>query len=391
MAELHQIQPREQSGRDTFARYRAQVRAAGIACLYILEGKEIDRVYCDFHDDFVIRKTVNGEVKYLFFQVKTMDKQNHLWTLNEVFGLKSSIRDQKKQESEKIKSSFIGKLLSHTVTFSDNCEKVTFMTNIHFHDAIEEMVICLENKSYTNKYAKVLLERFDECFTPENEDYSEEEIKRLLAKLTLEPDVSYIKKKHDFFSVAREKVYEFSEIDLEYDESREILISLLNLIEDKSSDTLKLGITKDELDLLAGVQIDDILKILSISKGAYFEIVKSGDPKAIKTTSVIQRTLSASGASDDEIEFCARCKTDWDIWLRENRNKLVDIEILGITTRLDKLLDIIVTNGQKIRFLDLDPKLRDVQKDLDANDLLFDLNIELLLGGFFSALVRFKS
>jgi len=78
MAELHQIQPREQSGRDTFARYRAQVRAAGIACLYILERKEIDSVYCDYHDDFVIRKTVNGEVKYLFFQVKTKDKQNHL-------------------------------------------------------------------------------------------------------------------------------------------------------------------------------------------------------------------------------------------------------------------------------------------------------------------------
>lgn len=48
--------PREQSGRDSFGRFRAQCRSAAIAALSILEDKEIDRVYCDLHDDFVVRK-----------------------------------------------------------------------------------------------------------------------------------------------------------------------------------------------------------------------------------------------------------------------------------------------------------------------------------------------
>ncbi|MDH8538569.1 dsDNA nuclease domain-containing protein, partial [Klebsiella pneumoniae] len=54
MAELHEVKPREQAGRDTLERYNAQIRAASIACLSILEGKDVKRVFCEFHDDFVI-------------------------------------------------------------------------------------------------------------------------------------------------------------------------------------------------------------------------------------------------------------------------------------------------------------------------------------------------
>jgi hypothetical protein len=45
---LEKVNPREQAGRDSFSRYRAQVRSAAIAALSILDGESIDRVYCDF-------------------------------------------------------------------------------------------------------------------------------------------------------------------------------------------------------------------------------------------------------------------------------------------------------------------------------------------------------
>jgi len=96
--------PREQKGRDTFSRYKAQVRSAAMASLSILEGKEIDRVYCDLHDDFVIRKKDDQGFSYIFYQVKTKGKQNHNWALNELFGLKSKLKDQSKQETSKIKA-----------------------------------------------------------------------------------------------------------------------------------------------------------------------------------------------------------------------------------------------------------------------------------------------
>lgn len=87
--DFYSTKPREQVGRDTFLRYRAQIRAAALAALEILEGGEVDRVFCDYHDDFVIGKKVSGKQQYEFFQVKTRAKTSKNWTLNEVFGLKT--------------------------------------------------------------------------------------------------------------------------------------------------------------------------------------------------------------------------------------------------------------------------------------------------------------
>ncbi|RZN87037.1 DUF4297 domain-containing protein, partial [Acinetobacter johnsonii] len=83
---VHSIKPREQSGRDSFSRFRAQTRSATIASLSILEGKEIDWIYCDFQDDFVVRYRIEGEISYKFYQVKTKSKQNESWTISELTG-----------------------------------------------------------------------------------------------------------------------------------------------------------------------------------------------------------------------------------------------------------------------------------------------------------------
>lgn len=43
--DFYSTKPREQVGRDTFLRYRAQILAAALAALEILEGGEVDRVF----------------------------------------------------------------------------------------------------------------------------------------------------------------------------------------------------------------------------------------------------------------------------------------------------------------------------------------------------------
>lgn len=70
-AKLHDVAPRETAGRDTILRYTYQFRAAGHACLQILEDNEIDFVYCDYHDDYVVRRSKDGVQTYQFHQVKT--------------------------------------------------------------------------------------------------------------------------------------------------------------------------------------------------------------------------------------------------------------------------------------------------------------------------------
>ena len=87
MKTLETLAPGEDVGRDTISRYDMQYQAAAYAALEILDGKEVDCVYCDYHDDFVVRRSIAGRVTYHFFQVKTKKKENAQFDLNEIFGL----------------------------------------------------------------------------------------------------------------------------------------------------------------------------------------------------------------------------------------------------------------------------------------------------------------
>jgi hypothetical protein len=298
--------PREQSGRDSFSRYKAQVRSAAVATLSILEGSEIDRVYCDLHDDFVVRKSDTNGFSYLFYQVKTKGKLNHNWTLNEVFGLNSRNKNQKQKM---IKESFVGKLLLHTVVFDKYCNAVVFQTNIHNHDDVVELLTDIESGEFSHKFSKVLVDNFNDCFKNELkkeklENLSQGKIQANLSKLVFETDVQYLKQSDNSFEpLVRETIYKYSEVDLERAELKEILLKLLDLVEKKSSGIIE-NLTAESIEELAGISIDDLLSILSISKDAYQNLLEGGDSKAIKSASIIKRSLLKAGAGMAEVEYC---------------------------------------------------------------------------------------
>lgn len=389
---LETKKPREQSGRDSFSRYRAQVRSAAMASLSILEGLDVDRVYCDLHDDFVIRKKDGGGFSYIFYQVKTKGKQNHNWSLNEVFGLKSTIKNQSKQDTAKIKGSFVGKLLLHTVVFDDYCNAVVFQTNIHNSDDVDVLLADVENGVFSNKFSEVLVDRFNQCFPGElKTKLTIDEIKARLSKLRFETDVQYLKDGDDNFEpLARDKIYEYSEVDLEYNECKEILIKLLDLVERKSSGVIA-ELTSETIEKYAGISIDDLLSILSISKDAYNNLLEGGDSKAVKSASIIQRTLLESGAGIEEVEYCSRCKTEWDLWLRKNRHVIPEFELNTIVSHITQLLCKSFKVGNSVTLSELSNPIKALVATLDKNDLLYDLNLDLVLGGIFAELVKGKS
>jgi len=386
--DLEALPPREQAGRDSFARYKAQVRSAAIASLSILDGGEIDRVYCDLHDDFVIRLNKKGKYLYIFYQVKTHGKKNHNWTVNEVFGINTKTKDQ---SNEKIKDSFAGKLLIHTVNFGDNCHAVVFQTNIHLHDSLEKMIEDIEEESFSNVFVKELLERFNECFSADAATgISDETAKSSLKKLKMDTDVLYLKEgSNNFEPVVRDKIYEYSEVDLSHDEVREMLFKLVDLVERKSSGVIN-KITSESIEKLAGISIEDLLEILSISREAYRTLVNGGDVKALKSASIIQRTLMSGGATLEQVEYCSQCKIKWDEWVRKNRHVVSEIDIQTIISKIRELL-LACAAGGTIDFGSLRAPIQDLSADLKKDDLLYDLTNDELLGGVFSELVRGKS
>lgn len=382
---------REQNGRDSFSRYRAQVRSAAVASLSILEGGTVDRVYCDLHDDFVIRKKDGNGFTYIFYQVKTKGKQNHNWTINEIFGLSTQLRDQSKQSVDAFRDSFVGKLLLHTVVFDQYCNSVIFQTNVNNSDEVNDLLSDIESGIFANKFSKVILDRFNECFGDNVNSYSIAQAKSKLSKLSFETDVSFLKEGDNYFElIVKEKIYEFSEIDLERTEFREILLRLLDLVEKKSSGVIKTW-DANSIESCAGISVDDLLSILSISKDAYYSLLSGGDGNAIKSASMIQRALKSSGADISIIMYCSKCKTDWDVWYRNARHVIQELDLLTISERVSAILYNTMNAQGVLGMNNLRVPIKNLLVELESESLQFDLTTDLILGGVFSALVRGKS
>lgn len=387
---IDKYKPREQSGRDTFSRYRTQIRSTAICSLKILESKEVDRIYCDLHDDIVIRNKTDDGYVYIFMQVKTKSKQNHNWNTNDLLNIPVTAKDLKKSKS-KIKDSFLGKLLLHTIIFDDTCLKVVFQTNINNSDAINEFEQDLKAGKFDNKYSKFLLDEFNDIFLDNDEEgFEEKEIREKLSKLAFETDVQHLKNGDESFEpLARDKIYKYSEVDLQYEESRQILINLLELISKKTEGIIK-DWTPENIDSMATITIDDLLDILSLSKDAYYRLLEGESDNAIKQVSIIQRLLKNTSANDSVIKICSDLKIDWDVWLREKRHEIQAFDIELIIDTIRQNVSKIIT-GSSFAFKDLRPIAEDILNELRATSLIYDLNEKLIIGGVLSEFVRGKT
>lgn len=382
---VHQVKPRETSGRDTIARYQAQFRAAAYECLSILSGNSIDRVYCDYHDDFVTRSRATGEPIYHFYQVKTKGKRNHQWGKRDVFGLLK----RKAAKPEDIASSFAGKLLLHTIRFTNCCGNVFLLTNVHFDDDVEHIADSLAGADFTAKDVQDLIANFNEALV-EGEPLDADQIQELLGKLQLVPGVTYIAPHdHDFNALARDAIYKYSEIDLHPIECQEIIHNLVSLVEAKSFSKLISEMSEDDLDDSVGIGVSDLLEILSISKGGYDRLLQGGDPHAIKNASIIQRKLSDADATPEMIEFCSDAKVRWDAWYREKRHFLPEYDLNFLMQRLSSVNSMLAQGGISLQALD--DQIKKLMIDLERKQLSESLTKELLLGGVLAALVRGES
>ena len=379
---ITEIAPAETAGRETIARFQAQFRAAAYECLSILTGKTIDRVYCDFQDDFVSRQQNRGKTLYHFYQVKTKAQRNYQWDKLEVLGL----RKRGKPKPEQMAGSFGGKLILHTIRFKDACGSAVFLTNVQFDVQLEQIAQALESGDLSHESLKPFIEAFNEAFATGNL-LDEDAIKRAVSKLLLKPGVQYLHPHtHDFDALAREAIFKYSEVDLRHAESEEIIRSLVALVEKKSFKKLLSTLTESDLDDAAGIGIADLLEILSISKGAYQELLAGGDASAIKSASIIQRKLSQAGAGEAMIEYCSKCKVQWDIWLRDKRHTLPEFDLNFLLEELTAIKNALA--GGRIALADMQGLIDQALAKIAGRGLADTLSADLLLGGVLSQLVR---
>ncbi|MGF6637432.1 dsDNA nuclease domain-containing protein [Paraburkholderia sp. MM6662-R1] len=343
MRTIEALAPGEDVGRDTISRFDMQFQAAAYAALEILEGNGVDCVYCDYHDDFVVRKKIGDHISYHFFQVKTKKKENDQYSLSEIFGLSKSGVKVDDERLKKVRSSFAAKLILHGIVFGETCSDVTLLSNVHFDDSVVKTVDELRGKAPKSKAATFLANNFSAIFLIESDSDIVPEI--VLSKLSLKPAVRYIGKDRESFSdAARSAVHRYSEIDLTYHETKQLADGLVDLVYRKARTKLE-GVPPDGIAALIGVQLDDLLSVLSISRSVYDALCAGEDERALKTASVIQRWYRRAEADEPMIDYAAQQKVSWDMWLRNARHIYTPFELATLLQRIDTLFELWQTRG----------------------------------------------
>jgi hypothetical protein len=251
---------------------------------------------------------------------------------------------------------------------------VTLLSNVHFHDDVHDVVSHLKAGASSRKYIKQFIDKFSEIFSPEVL-LTNEQLDAAKSKFSLMPNVQYMGNTLEAFAdAARSAIWKHSEIDLHRHEVDEIANSLVSLVESKSCAQIQ-GLSKEKIDLVAGVGLDDLLKILSISTDVYKNLLAGDDPAAIKTASILQRQLKAAGAPD----------VSWDVWLRTARHTFPDFDLDVLLNEIDsKCKDWLLSGG---RLTDLSGVIDQLHKSTIGRRFT-SLNVNLLFGGFCASIVR---
>lgn len=380
---LHELATREQSGRDTINRFRAQFRAATLESLALLENKEIERIYCDFHEDYVVKYVVGSKAQYRFVQVKTKSQLNYRYTILEVFGLKKKPKNALKHE---LPDSFAGKLLLHIENFGRSCRSVEIRTNVNFDDEVESIINEIEQKGTLGKNTSALVAE-TQSMVGSLHDKEPRDVLDFLSRLKIEPRHNILGEDDDLFvSLASYQIFRYSEINLTPDEVRKIIVQLLSRIEAKSSAVLKFDILEEELNELASICIDDVLETLSITKSTYEMLLSGGDEKALKSASILQRILLKSGFSENTVDKFAGYKCQWENWHRIHRHELPDF-LMTIATEM------IIECARKlawgtITMVNITLEVKVLHAALVAHLSRNDITLELTFGAVLSELVR---
>jgi hypothetical protein len=329
----------------------------------------------------VVRAAGSAGTVYHFFQVKTKDKLNHLWKRIEVLGLPAS----GKPNPKRIANSHAGKLLLHTVRFKQTCGNVVFLTNIQLSDELNSFATALADKNYADPHVKKLVKHFDAAFNLAPPSTASD-IHERLVRLKFEAGQRFLDP-HDqtFKALAREEIFRYSEVDLEYNDAERIIRDLLALVERKSLKKVVAQATAEDLDDIAGIGIADLLGILSISKDAYDELRMGGDSKAVRNASILHRKLEKAGASLGMIQYGCKCKVQWDNWFREKRHSIPAFELNFLMERLNALRNEL--SGGALPVAALERRIPEVEASLSPL-IAKTISKEILLGGVFSALVR---
>lgn len=172
---------------------------------------------------------------------------------------------------------------------------------------------------------------------------------------------------------------------MSYSEIDKILLKLLDLVSEKSSGVIEKW-DIPSINSCSSIGIDDLLDIMAISRPAYMLLRAGKDNKAVRSASLIQRVLGDAATNPETVEYCSRCKIRWDEWSRNTRKSALDLA--EITDEINRLLEVSLDWKRQVKLSKIKVPLQELRDKLHEGGTFSDIDVDTLLGAFFSEYIK---
>jgi len=344
MARLGEIAPRERAGADTGKRYEYQYQQTARAALTLLDDEQKHIcVYCDWHDDYVI-EVGDPPTRYVFHQVKSRSSSQGPWSFAAFFGVKKKVAVQVAKKAPTVTADAIAPLmLRHHRNFADDCLSVAFVTNAGVNEDLEEFLLRLGQAptlAELSGEARICFDHIARAYMGAEEPLtkSADDLFAWMRGITIFKDQGNITNDTIALLEIGMQVEEFSEIPLLQSESLMIARQLVGRVRAKATHNATV-IPASEATLRAdkGIQVDDILKVLSLSQAGYAALKRGVPRDTVKTLSRLQRWCRENDLEDVVAQVC-RFKADWRIWRTIERHFILTANYVLLVHRAKAIL-----------------------------------------------------
>lgn len=355
--EIFQVMPREQVGAVTGTKYEFQYHQAALDGLQVLDDRKAICLYCEWHDDYAVETAEEGH--YRFHQVKTRSRSDGPWKLNTFFGIRSKLSKQMTAGEGKIViesegSSIFLKMFDLVEKFKNRCEAFVFVTDAGIARDFQMMQTNVHRASDLDVLDESSLQQLTKIhasIATKRPDITREMLFEFISKLEFKDAVGSEKDMDLARDALARKIYDLSEVDLRVSESQIIAADLVSMVRTKSHRVLGvIPMNLEELRKAKGIQIHDILQLLSLSTEGYREL-KAGGKESVVTLSRLQRYCKSNGFPDDFVRRCCECKTLWDEWNLKQKYMTDSLDLDALREECRTLLRFHQTDGFDIHKL----------------------------------------
>lgn len=330
-SKIHQVQA-EQIGARTGELYEYQYHQAANATLLLLDG-EVQCVYCEWHDDFVIELVT---ADYEFHQVKTRTKKHGPWRISDFFG--TPRKTTKKKPDPAARTSFFLKMFQTWLQFEASTRSCLLVSDNVLDSTFQDLVELVQcSKTVSDVVSDPWFKFIVDSVSQVENALTSDTLYKFLRIFKLQPALGTTDDLKACRAMIADRMVEVSEVEVMYSETQHMTVALVTMVRKKSHHKAQAPANPDALRKSKAVTLPELLSLLSLSPEGYRELKQTGRD-AVRTLSRLHRWCKSLGFPAEVIPFMCSLKAQWHVWFLANRHVLTPLDELTLRSGVQSIL-----------------------------------------------------